>query len=139
MEHLQIHSTMVCSDAEESSFVIDPDFAFVANWPVAFKDYKDVPPALLKRTRYSGKQGSCLFDEGVFTYGSGKLCGCSGDQAQLVVQFMLQQGTTATTGGNDHRIVRPESQTPFTIRMYSVVTRLLLNCASGVLEVSIKV
>ena len=83
-------------DAQENSFTIDMNSAYVANWPVAFKTY-DVPPAFLNIPVTSGNK--CLaFDEGVFTYTSGNYVGTLADYT-IGNPVYVATGTAATTGG----------------------------------------
>jgi len=82
--------------AQENTFTFDPNQAFVANWPVGFKQY-DVPPALLNVAMTSGNM--CLiFDEGVFTYTSGNYVGTLADFT-IGAAVYTATGTAATTGG----------------------------------------
>lgn len=83
-------------DAQESGFTMDPDLAYVANWPVAFKTY-DIPPMLLNVPVTSGNK--CLiWDAGVFTFGSGNYVGpLSGYTIGNPVY--VATGSASTTGG----------------------------------------
>jgi len=82
--------------AQENTFTFDPNQAFVANWPVGFKQY-DVPPALLNVAMTSGNM--CLiFDEGVLTYTSGNYVGTLADFT-IGAAVYTATGTAATTGG----------------------------------------
>lgn len=56
-------------DAAESTFTMDPDQAYQIPWPVGVKQY-DVPPMFYDLPVTSGNK-SLVFDQGVFTYGSG--------------------------------------------------------------------
>lgn len=58
---------------QESDFAIDPDTLFQTPWPAAIKQY-DVPPALYNLPVTSGNK-VLVYDEGVFTYGSGNYVG----------------------------------------------------------------
>jgi hypothetical protein len=61
------------TDEAENTFKIDPDQAFQAPWPIAYKVY-DVPPMVYGLPVTSGNK--CLaFDGGTFTFGSGNYVG----------------------------------------------------------------
>ena len=65
------------TDTNESAFTLDPDLAYQAPWPIAYKVY-DVPPMVYGFPVTSGNK--CLaFDGGVYTYGSGNYVGVMSD------------------------------------------------------------
>lgn len=64
--------------AQESGFDIDPDAAFSADWPSSVGPTYDIPPLFYNKPVPSGAK--CLvYEEGVFTYGSGNYVGVSSD------------------------------------------------------------
>jgi len=83
-------------DNQENDFEIDPDVAFVANWPTGVKAY-DLPPAFYNLPVTSGNK-ALVYDGGTFTYSSGNYVGTSSDFA-LGAAVWTATGTAATTGG----------------------------------------
>jgi len=81
---------------QENDFTLDPNDAWVANWPVGFKEY-DLPPHLYDLPITSGNK--CLvFDGGTFTYGSGNYVGTSSDFS-IGAAVWTAFGTLTTTAG----------------------------------------
>lgn len=81
---------------QESSFALDPQDLYVANWPVGIKQY-DIPPHFLNLPVTSGNK--CLiWDAGTFTFGSGNYVGDIGDYT-IGNPVYVATGTAATTGG----------------------------------------
>lgn len=64
-------------DAQENTFLMDPDQAYQTPWPLGVKQY-DLPPALYGLPVTSGNK-ALYYDEGVFTYGSGNFVGAPED------------------------------------------------------------
>lgn len=83
-------------DAQQNTFELDPDAAFVANWPVGYKEY-DIPPHLLNLPVTSGNK-VLIWDAGVFTYGSGNYVGPLSGYT-LGAPVYVATGSASTTGG----------------------------------------
>lgn len=83
-------------DAQTTTFKLDQDQAFAANWPVGYKEY-DIPPEFLNLPVTSGNK--CLvWDAGVFTFTSGNYVGQITDYT-IGAAVYVATGTAATTGG----------------------------------------
>jgi hypothetical protein len=62
---------------QETDFELDPDSAFVANWPTGVTQY-DIPLMFYGLPMASGNK-ALVYDGGTFTYGSGNYMGVSSD------------------------------------------------------------
>ena len=62
---------------QETDFELDPDSAFVANWPTGVTQY-DIPLMFYGLPVASGNK-ALVYDGGTFTYGSGNYMGVSSD------------------------------------------------------------
>lgn len=62
---------------QETDFELDPDAAFVANWPTGVTQY-DLPLMFYGLPMASGNK-ALVYDGGTFTYGSGAYMGVSSD------------------------------------------------------------
>lgn len=86
---------------QENAFYIDPDVAFTANWPGAYKVY-DIPPMFYNLPVTSGNK-VLVWDAGTFTYGSGAYTGVSSDfnyGSKVYAQYTSgQEGKLTVSGG----------------------------------------
>lgn len=64
--------------ASESTFALDPNQAFLANWPVGYKIY-DIPPLFYDLPIASGNRNLVYDGESTLTFGSGNYVGVPTD------------------------------------------------------------
>lgn len=83
-------------DASTNTYALDPNLAFLANWPVGYKIY-DIPPLFYNLPVVSGNR-VLVYDEGTFTYGSGNYVGVPSDYGNTSLVY------TDYTAGNEGKL-----------------------------------